>query len=426
MRDALLSGINVIVLHVDEQHKQRLGALKQILLDLNQTGRIRRTQLIFVLSLGFHRPANAWPAVATDPGLHWSLHPRFLQARIDEVMEWLSLDCIDVLQIQYPEIGLEFMQPYGLFLRQNLAQWQAAGRIRFFGICTAQLTTHQTRWQATDFDHLYGPRQVLQFPANLLESDFRFQRDQSGATFVASIRAAQVWTISFRPFKNLYNKQLLLLAGNIEPSLDQGASVKAELNHYYNLLKQQEKIILDLFAGQHFRFSASYPAPSAYLRQYQNHFYDVLVFDQYAPAIHHHLQKTSNQLALLMNESAQRFAVERFCRLLNKLLATWRRLIAELWQKRIDFTKERIYQTDPAYAGHPMTLCSLLYLLSTDIPHTVIIAVHDTRQLSQLLQAFSLDLPATSSHWQTVRATEEAVSQLGQIQDDDIIPGETA
>lgn len=425
LREALLGGINTISIPCNLENPSPANLTHKVIYELIKAGRILRNNLVIISSLGYSTQYNnQYKMYKLKTNLYYSLDIKYLELQLNDLLESLSMNTIDVLLINQPEVLFDYHREYNteeLFNQEydlatswlnNLVQ---ENKIQFAGICSTAIS------KSNDLDHgltlekvLSFPNQpkVIQTPTNLLESDFRFNRNIKGGLLSSQLISKKIMSIGYRPFQAIYNGKIVHLAGQTNPALDGGASTAAELNKHLTRLVAQEKQIIELFSDRHFQFDERLPAPSAYLQQYKDHFLEILSFKNSLNDIKKHLQKTFNFIKIHTRSDIERYTLESLENLTNTFLLLWKDYINATYQLRIGHYQKYIEKTDIAYDNKALSLQGLLYLLSLDVPNTILISIKYPNQIKQIFSVFGSDLPDPANNLSTISSLEEAMESF--------------
>jgi aryl-alcohol dehydrogenase-like predicted oxidoreductase len=219
----------------------------QVLAELTADGTITREQIVVVSKGGYiqgqnylvakQREAEGKPfpeVVKLEDGLWHGLHPEFLDDQLTRSLARLDVACLDVYLLHNPEYFLKSKGPHpsaqdrheyerrlqGAF--QYLETQVASGRIGCYGLSSNSFPEPATAADFTSLErclalaaeiqadhHLW----VVQLPANLYESGFVTEPNQSGnQTFLDLALEGDLGVLINRPLNAFHNNQLIRLA----------------------------------------------------------------------------------------------------------------------------------------------------------------------------------------------------------------------
>ncbi|MBI3394243.1 MAG: aldo/keto reductase [Spirochaetia bacterium] len=438
LRESLLTGTNVIdtsANYADGASESMVGAA---LRELTAAKRIERNNVIVVTKAGYiqglnmrmvHGRARPYPQIVEySRDCFHCIHPEFLDEQLDLSRRRLGLETIDVFLLHNPEYflmdaknrgrdALEARKEYEGRLHQAflfLEKAAASGRIQHFGVSSNTMPLRADDPTATHLDRLlsFGCKsfRVIQFPANIIENDFRFNRTASGGTVCALAREHNLWTLANRPLNAFVeSKGMFRLARMAEQPLDGGASTEAELQRIQNDMAETEEIILSLFQDRHFQFSAGEPSVSSLVQEYKDFFTSREHLLSALPALTGTIQKTMNRLHALAANDSDRRALEKYVRQANGSLALWERYTDVRHDRKLEPLETQIGAASANLSGQPLALQAVLFLLASDCPGTVLAGMRRREYVRQLSKAYRLPPPRESELLGIVAAAESGV-----------------
>ena len=441
LREALLSGTNVIDTAANFNEGASETLVGGVLRELIQAGRISREQVVVLSKAGFiqgkrlqsmKNTPDAYPEVVElNPSLRHCIHPDFIRDELSLSRRRMGLETVDVYLLHNPEIYLEHALARGVpsfeareifddRLKRafaTLEELRLAGKIASFGVSSNNLAHNADEYTAVRLEQIltFAPPgfRVLQFPGNLLESDFRFNQGASGGALPTQATRAGIWCLSNRPLNARYQDQSLLrLARMVSPPPDEGAGVAAELNRLISELDELEARIIEFFRSNHFLFDRRTPAFAGVIKRYRDTFIGKEHLRDSLPEITRLIQKTVNQLFLLADTKPKHYVMENYSRLCNSILLTWERYADYLQHQQLGPLEEGLEKSHPALAGRPLAIQALLFLLSSRVPTTVLVGMRQIEYVRQLRKVYELDPPEETAAFQIFSGAADIVDEL--------------
>ncbi|HVK39267.1 MAG TPA: aldo/keto reductase [Candidatus Kapabacteria bacterium] len=259
LEHALLSGINVIdtsTNYADGGSEQLIG---ETLLELARTGLIERRAIVTVTKAGYIQGSNyqmarerrdaggGFPEVVEyGEGLWHCIAPEFLEDQLTRSLERLNMTTVDVLLLHNPEYYLGWAAQNGVALAEARAEYYRRirsafqyletevdrGRILWYGVSSNTLPQEPDSAEFTSLEeitriaeeispeHHFG---VIQFPANLYESQFVIEPTQSlGRTLMEVARTKDLGVLINRPLNAIVDGGLVRLADLGSSAVDSG------------------------------------------------------------------------------------------------------------------------------------------------------------------------------------------------------------
>jgi aryl-alcohol dehydrogenase-like predicted oxidoreductase len=296
LREAILLGTNVVdtaANYADGESEQLAG---DVIRQLIEVKRLKRQQVVVVTKIGYIQGRNLEllrkvpipDNVQIKDDLWHCIHPDFLKAQIQLSRYRLGLKTIDFLLLHNPEEylldaerrSIPGQEAQAEFLRRLKAAFEALeflverGVIQKYGISSNTLAAAADDYSACPLDEilpLAGPNfQAVQFPGNLLETDFRYNRSASGGTLAQTALSAGLWTMSNRPFNAAGPHGLVRLARMVEEPPDGGDSIIAEFLHMQGRLTELEVRVREELYD--FDFDREHPSFSYVLEKARDEF----------------------------------------------------------------------------------------------------------------------------------------------------------
>ncbi len=431
LRDALLSGVNVIDTAGNYDDGGSESLIGQTLEELFRARRLSRDMVAVISKGGYLQGESARLLMrGRDDLLHlrelgpdrWhSLDARFLEDQATLSLSRLGLSRLDVFLLHNPETALIAgpgaidRKRFDALLGEAFGVLEAmatSGRIGCYGISSNAFCLPPDRAEALslpDILRIAGPGfRVIQFPANLLESDFRFSR-AAGYSLSETAESHGLWTLSNRPLNANHSQAgLLRLARLVEAPPDDGFGAMASFDAGIGRLREIEGEIENLFGGR-FAFNERLPAPSEVIRLLRPTLLHREALRANLPAIVARVQLAVNRLAACRENDTERLAIEALLRLTNAALAQWERELDARYHQRLQSVEEALAASAPALAGRPLAQQALLFLLCRPTPHTVLVGMRQKAYVRQLIEVFGLPRPAPEQALGILQASERSV-----------------
>lgn len=414
MREAILLGTNLIdtaANFADGESEQLVG---DVIRELIEVKRLKRSQVVVATKIGYIQDRNLdllrsvqVPECVRMRDNAWHcIHPDFLKAQVQLSRYRLGLKTIDILLLSNPE---EFLLSAGAadpahLKEEMLSRIERAfealeflctrGVIRSYGICSNNMALPATDPAALPLDEILkraGPGfHAVEFPANLLETDFRYNRSAAGGVLANTAQQAGLLTLSQRPFNAAGPHGLVRLARMVEEPPDHGDSIVAEFLHMQGRLTELEVRVREELYD--FDFDREHPSFSYLLEKFRDSF-----------ASREHLKSSLNELMAPMEKTIRRMqtravtergkmAFDRYVQMVNAACHRWSRYVEALAHQKMDELDESL--NHPSLAGRPLALKSLLWLLAGPVPDTVLCGMRMPRYVQQLSSVYGLIPPA--------------------------------
>lgn len=441
LREALISGVNVIDCAANYGDGDAENVVGRVIDELRRANRVQREQIIVCTKAGYIQGKNIsiWranmarysEAVEFSPTLAHCIQPEFLEDQITLSLRRLGLARIDFFFLHNPEYFLKAALrdgatpaaahlEYERRLRaalEHLEREAERGRISYYGISSNVFAASADAPVVTRLDRIleFAPARfkAIQFPANLLEADFRFSRSSSGGNLADLAARAGLWTVGNRPLNaNWSNRGLVRLARLVEAPPDDGLSTVAEFNRMMARVHEMEAETLRVFAPRHFHFDERTPAPSALIEPYRDAYLHHETFRPALPAAMRALQRTINGLYSLAVSDPERYVIEGLTRLTNAALALWERYIDVGYHQRMAGLEQALEAADPALAAQPLALQALQFLLCRPVPATALVGMRRRAYVRQCIRVFEQPPPPPGAALRLVQAAEAALERL--------------
>ncbi|MCB1308705.1 MAG: aldo/keto reductase [Leptospiraceae bacterium] len=439
LREALISGTNVIdtAAHFTDGESESL--IGDVLSELFKANRIKREEIILISKCGYIQGSTlteyggnppAFPgAVQVYPDLVYSLDSDFIVREVENSRRRLGVDTIDVYLIQNPENYLIYAQAGGMDraeaqdrlltkLKNALETLHALidkNWIRHTGISSNALTLPEEDYCAlsiaTILEQAPGSFRVIQFPANLLEADYRFSRRTAGGNLMEYLQSKNLWSLSNRPLNARYHGRLLRLARMVDAPPDDGMTTEAEMNRLMGQLMETEAQVLNFFSGFHFGFDERTPSPSLIIRHYRDRMNHAESFQAALPHLRREIQKTMNQLYILAETQPQQFVLESLARRTNAVLSMWEKYIDVRYHQNMETLEAQLCKL-PRPGEQPLAVQAVLFLLSASVPQTVLVGMRTVPYVRQLSRVYALPAPPMEAALTMVDTTENSLEQF--------------
>ena len=438
LREALLSGVNVIDTAAHYGDGQSEFVVGRVLKELVDAKRVEREQIVLISKLGYlqgealreyrNGDISYSNVVEHSRTRAHCLSPDFLEAQFERTLRRLGVECLDVLLLSNPELlqSPEDEQSIAAKLEPAFAfleELRRQGRITAYGISSNALTRPASDSSALSLSEDIVPiapnMGVVEFPANLLENDFRFSRLNAGGNLSEYINSRELWSLSNRPFyASHHDLGLVRLTRLVDPPPDDGLSQMAEFNRLLNALEEVESRVIDAFADRRFRFDERAPAPSGIIRRYQESFLTVEAFHRFLPGmVAAEFQKTTNQLLVLARNERQHYTLEALALRANGAISAWEDYIAVKHHRRMEMVESRLARAAPSLADVPLAGQALLFLLGGKVPDTVLVGMRRVAYVRQLTGILAHELPPPGELLPMATACEDAIDEALQASD---------
>jgi len=391
LREALLSGINVIDTALNFAGGKSLELTGAVLGELTSAGRLRREACVLLLKAGLIE--GPWIKALSRYPLHWlneeeaySIHPHTLAAGLDLGLKRLGQKTIDIFYLQNPEWLLQIGVPADELASQlshafaACEEFRKEKKIQHYGISVSNLSLFRAI-PPREMLKLAGPGFMgFQYPFNLLEKEMH-------QTFVATLkelkRLDHVYLCGLRPLNAAREGQICRLAESL-PTVP-AETLQASLMQDLADLRRME---MQFMADAGFQFDGRFPALSVL---YEN-FRQEIVSREHFRANRSLLSGTVGRtLAALARSGAHSEQVEFYRQLCNQLFLRWEKTAA---LRGLDSLKSLRSELDIALPGLPLALQAILPLLP-DGPQTILVGMRRTEYVQQLTRIFSLSSQKT-------------------------------
>ncbi len=447
LREALLSGVNVIDTAGNYGNGASESLIGDVVHELIDARRIERENIVVVGKAGYIQGRNleyvrAHPdryggLVKYRPDCWHCIHPDFLTDQVELSRRRLGLEVLDVLLLHNPEHYLIRAREKGVPAKEardefdlrmdaaleRLEQLRSEGRIQYYGVSSNSLAFNRTEYAATHLDRMlkHAPPgfKVIQFPANLIENEYRFNRSASGGAVAEQALDRELWSLGNRPLNAaIADRGLFRLARLVDPPPDEGATTIAEMNRMQGRIEETEGKIIELFRDRHFQFDQRTPPFSALIREHRDEF---LIREQLLaalPPVARRMRKTLNHISRLADSPDGRYALENYTRLCNLFLGHWRRYINFRRHERLAPLREGLGKITPALRDKPLAVQSILSLLTSPHPQTVLVGMHTLPYVRQLRTVFQSPPPAESEQLKIIAGFEDLMEELLKAEDE--------
>ena len=254
LRQALLSGINLIDTSTNYADGDSESLVGSVLAELIEAGGLRREEIVVVSKVGYlqgrnyadsqaRRSANRpFPELVTvSEGLEHCIHPEFIASQLTDSLNRLGLATIDAYLLHNPEYYLGWAHQSGMEsdaarreyhrrIRQafvHLESEVAQGRIRRYGVSSntfpageadPEFTSLSVLWEMAEDVHPDHHFRLIQFPMNLLETGAVLVANQPGSKSVLEVADDHCLAVMInRPLNAFSGNALVRLAEPAEP-----------------------------------------------------------------------------------------------------------------------------------------------------------------------------------------------------------------
>ncbi len=439
LRESLISGTNVIDTSANYADGASEALVGDVLREVIAAKRIEREQIVIVTKGGYIQgrnmelqKENQYPEVVPyNRACFHSIHPDFLADQIRYSRLRLGVETIDFFLLHNPEYFLMHAEHEGMPQTEARKMYEdriaraftflesaaSSGWIQYYGVSSNTLPATADSYTATHLDFLIklgGPRfRAVQFPANLIEADFRFNQAASGGAVAVQAPEAGLWTLANRPLNAfLPDRGMVRLARLVNDPPDSGARTEAELQRLESDLVDTEDRITELFGPRHFLFSNTEPAMSSFINRYRDAFRTREDLEGALPSIASAMQKTIHRLIALSSSEADGHAVEKYTRQSNATLSLWTEYVGVRTHRRLEVLENRLGEASRFLKNRPLALQAVLFLLAGPCPATVLLGMRRKEYVRQLSRVYATPPPPVQDLFALVRATSDALESM--------------
>lgn len=439
LREALISGTNVIDTSANYADGASEALVGDVIREVIAAKRVEREEIVVVTKGGYIQgrnmelhEENKYPEVVPySRGCFHSIHPDFLADQIRFSRLRLGLETIDFFLLHNPEYFLMHAEHIGMPRAEARRQYEdriarafnflegaaSAGWIQYYGVSSNTLPASAESYTATHLDFLIklgGPRfRAVQFPANLVEADFRFNQAASGGAVALQAPEAGLWTLANRPLNAfLPEKGMVRLARLVNDPPDGGARTEAELQRLESDLVDTEERITELFGPRHFLFSDGEPAMSGFVRRYRDSFRMREELEAVLPSIASAVQKTIHRLITLSTSEADGHAVEKYTRQANAVLSLWTEYVGVRAHRRMEVLENELGATSRFLQNRPLAVQAVLFLLAGPCPATVLAGMRRREYVRQLSRVYATPPPPVQDLFALVRRASDVLESM--------------
>lgn len=437
LREAIITGTNVIdtsTNYSDGGSEQLVG---DVIRELISANRIKREMVVVVTKVGYiqgktlelTRGTGLSDIVEYSPDCWHCIHPDFLRAQVQLSRYRLGLKTIDFLLLHNPEYFLldakkrgtppdDARNEYERRLKRaftSLEELVDRGVIRYYGISSNTLPASQTEFASTHLDAVLraaGPHfQAIQFPGNILETDFRFNRNAGGGILANTAAAAGLWTMCNRPLNAAGAGGLVRLARLVEPPPDGGDSGIAEFHQMQGRLTDLENRLGEVF-GERFAFGGDAPSFSQILATQRDSFHTTDHLRVAIPGLVVIFEKTVRRLQTAARTQSEKIAFEQYVKVVNAVLHHWENYTSFLHHQKMEELERALADANPALAGQPLARQAILFLLAGRVPATVLVGMRKVKYVRQLSEVYRVSPPQESDALGIVTAASHALDKF--------------
>lgn len=434
LREAFLLGTNVVdtaANYGDGESEQLVG---DVIRELMEVKRLKRQNVAVVTKIGYVQGRNLEllrkipipDNVEIREDLWHCIHPDFLKAQIQLSRYRLGLKTIDYLLLHNPEEFLlqahisgipreEARAEYNRRLEQAFGALEflvERGAIRYYGISSNTLAASADDFSSTHLDEvlpLAGPHfQAVQFPANLVETDFRYNRSASGGALAKAAEQAGLWTMGNRPLNAAGPRGLVRLARMVEEPPDGGDSIIAEFLHMQGRLTELEVRVREELYD--FDFDREHPSFSYVLEKSRDEFSSREHLKQTLPDLLKPLEGTIRRMQTRAVTERGKMAFARYVQMVNAACHHWTRYTDALTHQKME--ELDLSLTHPALAGQPLAVKSVLWLLSGAVPASVLCGMRSQRYVQQLSRVYGICPPDEADALSILTGASQALDKF--------------
>lgn len=419
LREALISGINVIDTASNYGDGSAEILVGNVLKELIDAKRIQRDEIVIITKAGYIQGKNLklyleknFPeTVKLSNTLYHSIHPEFLEVQMETSLRRMGIDTIDVFLLHNPEYYLNVYGDQEIYLKRIekalnfLEKKREENLIRYYGISSNTFSLPPEHRESTNLLKILeiAPAgfKVIQFPANLLETGYK-EHFFNGRSLLEIAQENRLWTISNRPFNVIFNNQLYRFARlPVEPEEGE-KNPESVMLYLEERLKDLENQILKILSNKHFRFDEQYPSPFATLNYYKNYLQDPESVYSFLRTISLYLQKTVSYVRFLILDDNQKKEQEKeialrifdaYLKTLNHALLFLPNYISYKNHLKMKHIEEELSKLDKRLENLPLTLQILVILLNDGID-TVLAGMRKITYVRQLQKIFTIKIPS--------------------------------
>ncbi|MEQ8352598.1 MAG: aldo/keto reductase [Leptospiraceae bacterium] len=418
LRDALISGTNVIDTSANYMDGSAESLIGDVLRDLKSAGRLRREDVTIVTKAGYIQGKNSLLCAEVDfpeqtrfdRSLSHCIHPDFLDNQLELSRLRMGLETVDVILLHNPEYFLkkakleeqtadQAQKEYYRRIHQAfdfLEKARSEGRIQYYGISSNTFPVYG-QYESTDLNRIdinsYPGFKVIQFPANLIERGFR------EGNLCRQAREKGLWTLANRPLNAFQSKiGLLRLAGNAGPD-DSDEAIQTLFNLEEEMQELEFRIQGEL-SEEKFHFDARFPAAGSVIRYYLDRLRNPEQAHAATSALSPVLQKTVTHLygrAEVLpddkKESLHRL-LESYVRRMNTALASLEKNVRARHHRFARSLASTIAERIPDLGNQDLSRIALKYLLASSCPATVLCGMRRMPYVRQLHTLYNEPAPS--------------------------------
>ncbi len=416
LREALLSGINVIDTSSNYGDGGSEILVGNVLKELIDSKRIRREEVIIITKAGYiqgknlksYLTLNLPEIVKVSDDLYHCIHPEFLELQIEISRQRLGIKTIDVFLLHNPEYYLKVYGDQEIYLKRIekafhfLEEKRKQKVIQFYGISSNTFVTPQENKEHTSLTKILKIAtegfKVIQFPANLLETGYKMNYHNKSLLEIA--KENNLWTLSNRPFNTIYNNKLYRFARLINEPEEGENNPQSVMLKLEDQLKELEVQILEILSPTHFKFDEKFPSPFETIHYYKDKLEEPESTYIFIRTLILPLQKSISYVQFLIEENYKDVDLkkkyiniyEKYIKLLNHTLMFLPNYVLYKNHIKMKYIQDTLSNIHYKLEDLPLTL-QIIFILLNDGIDTVLAGMRKINYVRQLQKIFSIKIP---------------------------------
>lgn len=415
LEDSLLHGVNLIDTSTNYGDGSSESLIGDVLEELIDGKKLSRSEVFVVSKIGYIQGRNLdiieeknfSDITYYDTNCYHCISPDFLEDQLERSRKRLGLNTIDAILLHNPEYFLMDREKHNVekdkaieeyYLRierafEFLEEARQKGVIRYYGISSNTFPVGEKEYTHTSLNKVLeivesvrikknlsnSGFRIIQFPANLYEMNFAFEKNNSGKTILEIAKEKNLFTLINRPLNAIAKSQRMdRLAIRSDININQ---IENKFEEYKKNLKYfQENMFSKLEIEEEFTFLSI-------LENYKNQFQNVEHFRQSLNYnILPHIRGFLNRVEKLDRE--KKFYKD-YVNLLNQGIQVFEVYLEACQNEKIKPLYERVKNLYSEFKDKTLSQISVYSLLQFNGVNSVLVGMRRTEYVNDILPILS-------------------------------------